>query len=113
MEVVTENVIRDIVKTTLTQLAQQKTIYLEDLLHTELQLLHPIPVFIETEGDIVIANYYATESYGYGDTEYEAIDDLRLELVDLYEDLLADVDHLGPLPQKWWNHLQMIVRRSG
>lgn len=93
--------------------AHKKTIYLEDLLHTELKLVHPIPVFIETEGDIVIANYYATESYGYGDTEYEALDDLRLELVNLYEDLSEDVDHLGPLPQKWWNHLQTIMRRSG
>ncbi|HOT92434.1 MAG TPA: hypothetical protein PLJ78_09250 [Anaerolineae bacterium] len=111
MEVVTENVIRDIVKTTLTQLAQQKTIYLEDLLHKDLQLLRPIPVFIETEGDIVIANYYATESYGYGDTEYEALDDLRQELVNLYEDLSEDTERLGPLPQKWWSHLQTIIQR--
>ena len=111
MEAVTENDTFDMGKATVIQLTQHTKIYLEDLFHAELQLIHPIPIFIETEGDTVIANYPPTVSYGCGEAKSEALDDLRLELVDLYNDLLKNSDHLGPLPQKWWNHLQTIIQR--
>ena len=110
-EFATEHVIRQVVKETLFQVLRQKTIYVEDLKHPDLELIRPIPVFLEYDGETVIANYYDTESYGYGDSEYEALDELRLELAQTYLDLAEDADSLGPLPQQWWNNLQSIVRR--
>ncbi len=110
-ELMTEQVIREIVKETVFQILRQKTIYLEDLKHLELELARPIPVFLEYDGETVIANYYDTESYGYGGSEYEALDELRIELAQTYLDLAKDADCLGPLPQQWWNHLQSVIRR--
>ncbi len=110
-ELLTKQVIQKVVKETLSQVLQQKTIYLEDLKHLEIELARPIPVFLEYDGETVIANYYDTESYGYGDSEYEALDNLRLELAQTYLDLAEDAEHLGPLPQQWWNNLQVIIRR--
>jgi hypothetical protein len=110
-ELLTKQDIQAMVKEALSQVLQQKTVYLEDLKHPELELTRPIPVFLEYEGETVIANYYDTESYGCGDSEYEALDDLRLELAQTYLDLAQDAGRLGPLPQQWWNNLQTIIRR--
>jgi len=110
-ELLTKQIIREVVRETLSQVLQQKTVYLEDLKHPELELIRPIPVFLEYDGEMVIANYYDTESYGYGDSEYEALDDLRLELAQVHLDLAEDADHLGPLPQQWWNNLQTVIQR--
>lgn len=110
-ELMTEQVIREVVKETVFQVLRQKTIYLEDLKHPELELTRPIPVFLEYDGETAIANYYDTESYGYGESEYEALDELRLELTQTYLDLAEDANRLGPLPQQWWNNLQGIIRR--
>jgi len=85
---------------------------LSDLKNDLLVLVRPIPIYLEYDKDKVIANYYDTESFGYGDTEYEAINDLCRELAETYNDLLADSDRLGPLPQKWWRHLQAIIRKD-
>jgi len=112
-EPLTRQIIREVVRETLSQVLQQKTVYLEDLKHPELKLIRPIPVFLEYDGETVIANYYDTESYGYGDSEYEALDDLRLELAQTYLELAEDAEGLGSLPQQWWNNLQIIfLKRS-
>lgn len=110
-ELLTRQVIREVVREILSQVLQQKTVYLEDLKHPALGLTRPIPVFLEYDGETVVANYYDTESYGYGDSEYEALDDLRLELAQTYLDLAEEADCLGTLPQQWWNNLRTIIRR--
>ena len=84
---------------------------MQDLKHHELVLAKPIPVFLEFDNETVIANYYDTESFGYGESEYEALNDLCVELAQTYLDLENDQDYLGKLPLKWWNHLQTIIQR--
>ncbi len=90
--------------------SQHKTVYLEELRHPQLQLMFPISVMIETDGGTVFASHITTEMYGYGDTESEAVEDLRLGLIDLYEDLFKNSHRLGPLPQQWWTYLQAIIQ---
>ena len=103
---------KSIIKETILQIENQKTIYLQDLKHPELELKKPLPVFIEYDDDYVIANYYDTESFGYGDSEYEAINNLCKEIVQTYSDLEIDQTNLGPLPMKWWDHFQTIIQRK-
>jgi len=56
---------------------------------------------IETEGDEVIASLDDIEAFSCADTEFEAVNALCEETVELYEDLRKAPDSLGILPQKW------------
>lgn len=111
--VVTVSGIKKIIRQAAAETNKNRTIMLSDLKDDHLDLLRPIPIYLEYDKEKVIANYYDTESFGYGDTEYEAINDLCRELVETYNDLLADASNLGPLPQKWWKHLQKIIGGGG
>jgi hypothetical protein len=103
--------IKAVAREAIAQVERQKTVYLQDLKHPNLVLRHPLPVFLEMDDEIYIANYYDTESFGSGDSEYEALNDLCLELAQTYLDLEADQGKLGPLPSKWWTHLQTVIER--
>jgi hypothetical protein len=102
--------VKKVVKQAIAESLKNRNIMISDLKSDELQLIHPIPIFLEYDSDTVIANYYDTESFGYGDTDYEAINDLCRELVETYWDLKTSQGSLGFLPQKWWKHLQTIIR---
>ena len=109
---VTVSGVKKIIRQAVAESAKNRTIMLSDLKDDHLFLLKPIPIFLEYDKEKVIANYYDTESFGYGDTEYEAINDLCRDLAETYLDLKGDSGHLGPLPAKWWKHLQMIIGRG-
>lgn len=109
---VTVSGVKKIIRQAVAETNRNRTIMLSDLKNDRLLLICPIPIYLEYDGDKVIANYYDTESFGYGDTEYEAINDLCRELAETYHDLQADSDNLGTLPEKWWKHLQRIIRES-
>ena len=101
--------IKTALKEAVSSIERFHTVMIEDLKDDNLRLLKPIPVFIEYDRETVIANYYDTESFGYGDSEYEALNDLCRELVQTYNDLEEDKDNLGILPSKWRRHLQTVI----
>lgn len=111
METLTIEDVRNVVKEAIAQVNRQKTVYIQDLKHPNLELLKPLPVFLEFDAYTVIANYYDTESFGYGDSEYEALNDLCAEIAQTYLDLAEDPQSLGRLPARWWAHLQTVIRR--
>lgn len=65
----------------------------------------PLTIVIEEYPDEVIARFVETESYGSGDTEFEAIDDLREQLVDLYLELRDTPDTALTAPASTWKRL--------
>jgi len=72
-------------------------------------LNQPIYITIETDEDTVIASLDDIEVFAYAETEFEAINGLCEEIVTLYEDLRANRDNLGSLPEKWLNYLESVI----
>jgi type I restriction-modification system DNA methylase subunit len=72
-------------------------------------LTQPIYISIETDEDTVIASLDDIEAFAYADTEFEAINGLCDEIVALYEDLKANRNNLGILPEKWLDYLDSVI----
>lgn len=94
------------------RMGTRRPILLYSLRHPQLKLKEPLAVLLEDDGEQIIAYSYDLETFGYGDTEGEALDDLRQTVVDLYLSLKDNQDCLGPLPAKIWDYLSYIVTES-
>jgi hypothetical protein len=86
-----------------------KIIPLNTLKNSHFVLKKPIYITIEKEKDVVIASLDDIEAFAYADTEFEAINRLCEEIVNIYEDLKEDRDKLGALPQKWLQYLEEVI----
>lgn len=76
------------------------------------KLTEPILITIEEYpgDDTVIASFPEVEAFGEGVTETEAILNLKLSILDLYDDLQeTPFDELGSLPRSWLNVFQKII----
>jgi hypothetical protein len=69
----------------------------------------PIYITIETERDAVIASLDDIEAFTCADTEFEAVNALCEQIVELYEDLRKDPESLGILPRKWLAFLEEAI----
>ena len=79
---------------------------LVDLNSDEVALRIPsLTIVVEEYSDEFIARLVETESYGAGDTEGEAIEDLREQIVDLYLDLRDTPDTELAAPASTWKRL--------
>jgi len=89
----------------------QRIIPINTLNHPQYFLKKPIYISIEFEKNVVIASLDDIEAFAYAETEFEAIDCLRDEIVDLYEDLKNEKkENLGRLPQRWLIYLEEIIK---
>lgn len=86
-----------------------KVIPLNTLKHTKYVLRKPVYITIEREKDIFIASLDDIECFTYADTEFEAINLLCEEIINIYEDLRNDRENLGVLPQKWLSYLEEVI----
>lgn len=76
------------------------------------ELRAPIDVIIKIYDDEVIALVPELEIYGEGCNEFEALNDLKYELIDLLEDLDTYSDeHLGKTPQGWSKTLKALIEK--
>jgi len=76
------------------------------------ELKEPIDVIIKIDEDEVIAMIPDLELYGEGCNEIEAVNDLKLELIDLLEDLEPYPDeNLGRVPKAWNKTLKSMINR--
>lgn len=89
-----------------------KRIEILSLGNEKLKLARDIPVLLEVYEDEVIAKFVDVEVTGFGETEYEALDCLKNNLVSLYYELIEDEANLGPLPKRWLTVLKEIVREK-
>jgi hypothetical protein len=75
-------------------------------------LNQPVDVVIQIHVDEVIAVFPELELYGEGENEMEAIEDLKHELLDLYDDLNGMADEtLGDKPKEWKRILKVLINR--
>jgi len=61
------------------------------------------------EEDKVTASLDDIEAFAYADTEYEAVNLLCKEIINIYEDLKVDKKNLGILPMQWLDYLEEII----
>lgn len=87
-----------------------KIVPLNTLKHTHYSLIRPIFITIEIEKDTVIAGLDDIEAFAYADTEFEAINSLCQEIINIYEDLKEDRKNLGALPEKWLGYLEDVIK---
>ncbi|MGQ9625639.1 MAG: hypothetical protein ACUVV0_01875 [Anaerolineae bacterium] len=66
------------------RIGERKPLLLYDLRNDKLKLVEPVAVLLEYDEKQVIAVAYDLDVFGYGETEMEALDDLRRTIVDLY-----------------------------
>ena len=77
---------------------------------TELPLRLPLTAIIQHDEDEVVARLPEFSASGFGNTESEAVDDLKSELGSLYKELTEiPEDELGALPIRWKRGLGHLV----
>lgn len=80
----------------------------------EVPLRIPILAIMQEDEDEVGARVPEFSASGFGNTEVEAIDELKSELGSLYSELLNTPDELlGVIPRKWRQGLSSIVIYDG
>jgi hypothetical protein len=94
------------------KLARRRPLLLYSLRHSGLRLRNPIAVSLEDDGTQVIASAYDLDLFGYGETERDALDDLRRTTVDLYLTLRENEGALSSLPQQIWEYLTDVVEEE-
>lgn len=76
-------------------------------------LKHPVDVVLKISLEGVIALIPDLELYGEGTNEMEAIDDLGMELIDLYEDMNSlPEEELGRYPLKWKTIVNSLIEKK-
>ncbi len=84
-----------------------------DLNSSSYSLRHPIPVVVEEYRDEAVATFLEVEARGWGTTPAEAVNDLKDQVILLYEELTeADPEELGKLPTAWSRVLRDYVAKS-
>jgi len=79
-----------------------------------MDVLQPIPIVVEESEGEIIARYPEVELFAVGDTESEALLNLKSAIVDLYNDLSeTPKDKLGRLPLSWIRILNKVIKPSG
>jgi len=121
----TESIILDRLETLTNQTGQLRTdvqerpvkynTQIRDLGDDNYSLVEPLIVSVEeyTNEDTVIASFPEIEVFGEGVTEAEALMNLKLAILDLYEELIdTSPDELGDLPKAWLSVLQKIIKQA-
>ena len=76
------------------------------------EIVNPIKVLLKLYEDEVVAIIPELELFADGENEVEAINELKLELLDLIEDLEETPnDKLGVLPLSWKKALKHMIRK--
>jgi hypothetical protein len=91
----------------LNRIERRRVLLIHSLHDSRLKLNVSLPIASEDDGYQLTAYAPDLDIYGWGETEYEAIADLRQSIVDLYFDLKAEA--LGDDLQKIWDYLQSIT----
>lgn len=92
--------------------SRRKSVLVYSLHNPLLKLKEPLVAHLEYDEEGVIAFCYDLDIFGHGDTEGEALEDLRKTVSDLYFELEGNRNELGPFPKKIWDYLSGIVEKK-
>ncbi len=76
------------------------------------ELVHDIPVVLQSVGDGFTATYFDANLATSGDTQEESLANLRELILDVFEELEWDEDRLGPEPARQLAVLRSVMRRA-
>ncbi len=80
----------------------------------EFELTQPISIVLEESEDEVIASFPEVELFSTGNTESEAILNLKSKLIELFIDLTGTPQNeLGKLPLVWLRILNKVIKPNG
>ncbi|MCB0086359.1 MAG: hypothetical protein KDE54_00470 [Caldilineaceae bacterium] len=84
---------------------------IRDLGCEEYRLTEPLFILIEEwpDDEGVIARWPEVRAIGQGDTEVEAINNLKLAILDLYDELTEDEDALGDYLKSWLRIVKQVI----
>ncbi|MGD2092448.1 MAG: hypothetical protein PVH61_40150 [Candidatus Aminicenantes bacterium] len=82
---------------------------INDLGDERVRLKKEIPIILEIYSDEVIAHLVDAEVTGVGETETEALEHIKENIVSLYFELIEDENNLGPLSEKWLMVMRDII----
>lgn len=88
---------------------------LYDLGDPNYKLSAPIIIVVEEypEEDSFIARFPPVDVFGEGETDYEALEDLKNTILDLFEELSdSDPNELGDTLKSHLNTLRLIINRA-
>lgn len=91
--------------------AYYKNILIDSLNSDRYFLIKPISVTIEHCDNVYVATNYDLDIYGYGDSEVEALDELKSLIVEFYEDLKEEKD-LAPIPRKMMYFYKEVLKEK-
>jgi len=100
----------DGLKKSIEGIGRQKVLFISSLHNTHFHLKTSISVSLEYDSHQFIAYAPDLDIYGCGDTEYEAVEDLRESIIDLYLDLKEE--KLGPDLQRIYEYLSPIIEEK-
>jgi hypothetical protein len=75
-------------------------------------IIKPIPVKVIQDGDEIIADIPELEIYAFGSDIGEVIEEIKEELVELYDVLISE-DALGSYPKKWKKTITSLINKNG
>lgn len=108
-EVLTKEQYKLLTSNLIKTIEKRKIVPLNTLKHPHYTLKKPLYITVEIEDNLVIASLDDIEAFAHADTEYEAINRLGEEIVNIYEDLKDDKENLGILPKKWLAFLEEVI----
>lgn len=85
------------------------TVVIGSLFDDRLRLLVPITLELERDGDFYIAKCDEFEEFGYGNDPFQAVDDFRQTLAELYWTLKEEQSRLAPGLARVWQRLEQVV----
>jgi hypothetical protein len=84
-----------------------------DLGRPGLRQRFPIPVTIEGHEAEYVAAWHEVEAWASGETEADALNELKDQILDLYDDLVNCADgELGKLPRRWKRALLAVIEQE-
>lgn len=86
-------------------------VFLASLAPSEFSLRHILPVSITQASEGYIASFVDANIHASGETEWEAIESLKMLIIDAYQMLLdMEPSSLGPMPSKQLAILQSFIK---
>lgn len=105
----------DLLRVQVRQRPLKWTTQIYDLGEEGYTLTAPIPIIVEeyASDEPIIARFPEAELFGEGATESEAIDTLKSEILDLFDELSEmDRQEMGKLPQSWRRILGQLISQD-
>lgn len=87
---------------------------IHELGDSRFELAMPLQIVLEEDQEETVARIPELNLYASADTDSEAVNELKQEVIRLYEELETSDKKLGPLPESWLQTLRkLIVKKNG